>query len=84
MRSHGRVDAQVRLVSLNFRIPLDLRRQIRIIAAEHGITMTEIVMKSLEEFVRRKEPSGANRRDLTLAQSSPHRGQDTKRNFTHV
>lgn len=40
--------ARDRMVALNIRIPLDLRRQLRIMAAEQGVTMTSVVLDLLQ------------------------------------
>lgn len=41
-----------RLVALNFRVPLELRRQLRIVAAERGVTMTSLVLETLNTVIR--------------------------------
>lgn len=37
-----------RLVAVNFRIPLDLRRRLKIIAATRSVTMTNLLLELLE------------------------------------
>jgi hypothetical protein len=44
-----------RLVALNFRVPLDLRRRLKIIAASRGITMTNMLLEVLERFEREEQ-----------------------------
>jgi hypothetical protein len=39
-----------RLVALNFRVPLDLRRRLKIHAASRSITMTNLLLELLERF----------------------------------
>jgi hypothetical protein len=41
-----------RLVALNFRVPLELRRRLRIVAAERGVTMTSLVLDTLDPVIR--------------------------------
>jgi hypothetical protein len=41
------------LVALNFRVPLQLRRQLRRAAAELDVTMTSLIMEALQEISTR-------------------------------
>ncbi len=41
------------LVALNFRVPLQLRRQLRRAAAELDVTMTSLILEALQEVSRR-------------------------------
>jgi hypothetical protein len=53
----GRNDASTqltRLVALNFRVPLELRRRLRIVAAERGVTMTSLVLDTLHAVIDRE------------------------------
>jgi hypothetical protein len=42
--------AKPRLVAVNFRIPLDLRRRLKILAATRNITMTSLLLELLEHL----------------------------------
>jgi hypothetical protein len=44
-----------RLVALNFRVPLDLRRRLKVLAASRSITMTNLFLELLERFEREEE-----------------------------
>jgi hypothetical protein len=44
-----------RLVALNFRIPLDLRRRLKVIAASRSVTMTNLLLELLERFDREEQ-----------------------------
>jgi hypothetical protein len=37
-------------VALNFRVPLDLRRRLKIMAASRNVTMTSLLLELLERF----------------------------------
>lgn len=39
-----------RLVALNFRVPLDLRRRLKVIAASRSMTMTNLLLEVLQRF----------------------------------
>jgi hypothetical protein len=41
------------LVALNFRVPLQLRRQLRRAAAELDVTMTSLILQALQEISSR-------------------------------
>jgi hypothetical protein len=41
------------LVALNFRVPLQLRRQLRRAAAELDVTMTSLILQALQEISTR-------------------------------
>jgi predicted DNA-binding protein len=45
-----------RLVALNFRVPLDLRRRLKILAASRSVTMTNLLLEILERFDREETP----------------------------
>ena len=52
------VSTQVtRLVALNFRVPLELRRHLRIVAAERGVTMTSLVLDTLQMVLHPRDES---------------------------
>jgi len=38
------------LVALNFRVPLQLRRQLRRLAAELDVTMTSLILEALQDI----------------------------------
>jgi hypothetical protein len=40
------------LVCLNFKVPLQIRRQFKISAAHHNMTMTELLLRLLNDFMR--------------------------------
>jgi hypothetical protein len=44
-----------KLVALNFRIPLDLRRRLKIIAASRSITMTNLLLEVLQRLDREEK-----------------------------
>lgn len=44
------------LVALNFRVPLQLRRQLRRLAAELDVTMTSLVLEALQDLSTRALP----------------------------
>lgn len=44
-----------RLVALNFRVPLETRRRLRIVAAERGVTMTTLVLDTLQTVIQSTE-----------------------------
>lgn len=44
-----------RLVALNFRIPADLRRRLKVIAAARSVTMTNLLLELLERFDREEQ-----------------------------
>ena len=46
-----------RLVALNFRVPLDLRRRLKIIAAARSVTMTNLLLELIERFDREEQGS---------------------------
>jgi hypothetical protein len=39
-------------VALNFRVPLDLRRRLKILAASRSVTMTDLLRELLERLER--------------------------------
>jgi predicted HicB family RNase H-like nuclease len=43
---------ETNLVALNFRVPLELRRHLRIVAAQRGITMTSLVLDTLHAVIQ--------------------------------
>ena len=45
------------LVALNFRVPLQLRRQLRRAAAELDVTMTSLILEALQEISARVLPA---------------------------
>lgn len=47
---NGTHNSQTRLVALNIRIPLSLRRELRVLAAKRGVTMTSVILGLLEGF----------------------------------
>lgn len=47
-------DPRERMVALNIRIPLNLRRQLRILAAEQGVTMTSVILDLLGGILQEK------------------------------
>jgi len=44
-----------RLVALNFRVPLELRRRLRIVAAQRGVTMTSLVLDTLQAVIQMED-----------------------------
>lgn len=40
------------LVALNFRVPLDLRKRLKILAASRSITMTNLLLELIERLER--------------------------------
>ena len=65
MESNGRrAGSESRLVALNFRVPIHLRRRLRIMAAEQGVTMTCLVLQLIEDAVRRNSTAGAEKSSL--------------------
>lgn len=50
-----------RLVAVNFRIPLDLRRRLKILAATRSITMTNLLLELLERLDREEWPSSVKK-----------------------
>jgi hypothetical protein len=44
-----------RLVALNFRVPLDLRRRLKIIAASRNVTMTNLLLEVLDRLDREEQ-----------------------------
>ena len=46
-----------RLVAVNFRIPLDLRRRLKILAATRSTTMTHLLLDLLERLDKEEWPS---------------------------
>lgn len=61
----GRNDASSqRPVALNFRVPLELRRHLRIIAAERGVTMTSLMLGILHTVIE-SEPSAPHKERLS-------------------
>jgi hypothetical protein len=45
----GANPSEHRLVALNFRVPVGLRRQLRITAAQRGVTMTSLMLELIEK-----------------------------------
>jgi hypothetical protein len=43
--------ADPRLVSLNFKVPLAVRQQFKICAAKHNLTMTELLLQLMANFL---------------------------------
>jgi hypothetical protein len=44
-----------RLVALNFRVPLDLRRRLKMVAASRSITMTDLLLQLLDRLDQNEE-----------------------------
>jgi hypothetical protein len=42
-------------VALNFRIPLELRRSLKVMAAARSITMTNLILELIERFHREEQ-----------------------------
>ena len=57
---HGQSNRQ-RLVALNFRVPLDLRRRLKVLAASRSTTMTNLLLELLERL--EQEESSRVKRD---------------------
>lgn len=47
--------SRVRLVALNFRVPVDVRRKLRILAAQRDVTMTELIIGFLDASTNRTD-----------------------------
>ena len=50
-----REDSNQPLVALNFRVPLDLRRRLKVLAAERSVTMTDLLLELLERLEREEQ-----------------------------
>ncbi len=46
------------LVCLNFKVPLSVRQQFKICAARHNMTMTELLLRLLDDCLRSADASG--------------------------
>jgi hypothetical protein len=46
------------LVSLNFKVPLRVRQQFKIYAAQHNMTMTELLLQLLDDRLNAAAPNG--------------------------
>lgn len=56
MQLEGSINAQsmkppARLVALNFRVPLDVRRKLRMVAAARDVTMSALILEALDQIV---------------------------------
>jgi hypothetical protein len=49
------------LVCLNFKVPIRIRQQFKVAAIRHNLTMTELLLKLVEEFIKSSEDSGSNK-----------------------
>lgn len=43
------------LVALNFRVPLNVRRRLKLLAAEKGVTMTTLLMSAIEDAEKQSQ-----------------------------
>ena len=50
MNGNSKNAPRLRLVSLNFRVPLELRKQLRMMAVERGVTMTCLLIEILQDL----------------------------------
>jgi predicted DNA-binding protein len=62
-----------RLVSLNFRVPLELRKQLRMLAVERGVTMTCLLMEILEDLNKEQRVKNVS---VTNAHARVHQESD--------
>jgi hypothetical protein len=58
------------LVSLNFRVPMEFRKQLRLMAAERGVTMTCLLLELLQAVIP-EAVMPAGKRDLQDSVSLP-------------
>ena len=51
-RRLGPAKASTGLVCLNFKVPLQIRQQLKISAARHNMTMTELLLRLVNDFMK--------------------------------